>query len=189
MNLTNLTFLQFWLPSVFLWFIHEFMKFYIPDFPNNVLKVYSSKGELLEKKILKNLTNLEIVGIVCTHVASGKSVKDIAKGGKEEWQIEYSTFQMWVASDNIMKKMYEKAKASRIHALTEKCLIAEDAAEVKKLKDIIVALKLTVDQGVLNEKVKPVRWLDSDEYRRIKRMEDETQSFDEVHRSSDTTEN
>ena len=114
------------------------MKLYKVDKVAKTLFVYDKNGKLLDSKPLdewENFTLEDQVGMICFHVSLGESVKDVTTG-KDGYMTE-ADFYRALSYNAVCKKMFELARISRSHCLTERMVKTTDKDELTHLANVV----------------------------------------------------
>ena len=112
------------------------MKYFEADWEKSVLSVYDVKGKLLMKKSLaEELTEEESVGIICSGMANGKSVRDLATG--QGGRLSEGRFYILVEGSNLYRNMYISAMKRRLNYYIETLVNLKEASEIKAREALI----------------------------------------------------
>ena len=125
------------------------MKYYVPDEGTNCLYIYDEKGKIVESKELdkwEEWTTLEKVGLVCFHIAQGKSVQKTAIGKRGFPTVD--EFLRAVETVEECEDMYYDARKRRANFLTEKLVDLDDKDDINILANVIKATNNSMKESL-----------------------------------------
>ena len=125
------------------------MKYYIPDEKVNCLYIYDEKGKVVDSKNMEEWEEggiVERVGLVCFHIAQGKSVQKTATGEKGFPTVD--EFFRAVGSVAECEEMYYDARKRRQNYLIEKLVDLKDKDEINTLGSVIKVTNISIKESL-----------------------------------------
>ena len=126
------------------------MKYYVPDRKVNILHIYDEKGKILNSKDMDRWEEWGIeekVGLVCFHIAQGKSVQKTAIGVKGFPTVD--EFFRAVESIDECEEMYYDARKRRQNYLIEKLVDLDNKDEINTLGSVIKVTNISIKESLV----------------------------------------
>ena len=138
----------------------------VPDWNENIVIVRDKNYNPIGKTTLSNLTPEGRIGVVCSLIAQGKTLKQICTG--ENWKPSLTHFLSLVKTNSKLNQMFKKAQNMRISVLSEELIELKNSSDEnvdKKINNLTKILSVFKNTNPPTPTLNPVLWTKESETR------------------------